>query len=145
MDTNATFGLPPTIEELQAQIAVLQAKLTAKDTPPVQNLDSQGLPKKYVKLIVYRGSQAQDPAFVKPSVNGYMVKIQRGEEVITHQCFAEVLEHAVEEITVQSEGGLITRPSQRFTFQVLGEATEEEYLAFKQKMGNMGDRAVMQG
>ena len=145
MDTNTTFGLPPTVEDLQVEIAALRAKLAAKDAPPIQDLDTQGLPKKYVKLEVYRGSQAQDPEFVKPSVNGYMVKIQRGEKVITHACFAEVLDHAVEEITVQSEGELITRPNHRFPFQVLGEATEEEYLAFKQKMKDMGTRAVMQG
>ena len=54
-----------------------------------------------------------------------------------------MLKNAVEDITLQGEGGLITRPALRFPYQILGPASEEEYQAFKAKMKSGASAAVV--
>lgn len=151
---NENFGLPETPEEkiarLEAQNATLVAQLAVKaaddDAPAnegVGSADAQGFPRKYVRLQVFRSQNPQDSAYVTPGINGYVIRIERGKDVIVPSVFAEVLEHCIEEVTTQSEGGLVTRPSHRFPFSVLGEATEAEYLAFQTKMHDMGKGAAV--
>ena len=156
MNDNASFGLPPvpatpeqTIAALQAQIAALSAQLSAlapEQADPKEGtgaLDSQGFPKEYVRLEIFPGRDAQDLAYVPIGIGGYAVKVTRGKEVILPKVFADVLAHAVENITTQSEGGLITRPALRFPFQVRGTATEEEFLAFRAQMAEQGKSAAV--
>ena len=91
---------------------------------------AQGFPNKYHKIMVFKGAQAHDLDYVPVSVNGYAWKIRRGVQVIVPSVVSETLDHAVEEITIQAEGGIITRPNHRFPFQVIGEASEKEYTEF---------------
>lgn len=140
-EANTTFGLPPTLEEqveaLKKQLAEANQKLVAAGVggdAPVQDLDSQGFPKEYVKLRIFQGSRPDDLKRVPIGIRGYVVEVDRGPVVVIHRAFAEVLEHAIEDVTVSGEGGLVTRPAHRFPFQILGPATEAEYLAFHASM-----------
>lgn len=140
--TNANFGLPLTPEQeiaaLKAQLAEANAKLLAATAPdavePVQDLDSQGFPKEYVRLQIFKGSRPDDLAYVPIGIRGFVVKVERGVEVVIHRAFADVLKDAIEDVTVSGEGGLVTRPAHRFPFQILGPATEADYQAFHAKM-----------
>lgn len=102
--------------------------------PPPEEFDVRGFRKKYVHLEVFKGNGKQDLSYVPVSVNGYSWRIERGAKVIVPTAVVEALRNAVTDVTIQSEGGLITRPAPRFPFQVSGPATEAEYLAFCAKM-----------
>jgi len=154
MEQNTSFGMPATPDEqiaaLKAQLADANAKLLAAGvdaTDPSEGtgpMDSQGFPKKYVRLEIFVGRDAQDLSYVPLGINGYVVKVTRGKEVILPSIFVtECLAHAIEEITTQSEGGLVTRPSLRFPYAVKGEATEAEYLEFREKMREQGKTAAV--
>ena len=93
--------------------------------------DTQGFPANYVRLEIFKGQNKQDQSYVPLGIGGFVIKVPRGEEVIVPACFVEVLEHAVEEVTIQSQGGLVTRPAHRFPYQVRGKATPEEYKVFQ--------------
>jgi hypothetical protein len=141
---NANFGLPLTpAEELEAvkkQLAEANAKLIAAglganaDAEPAQNLDSQGFAKEYVKLRIFKGSRKDDLQRVPLGIRGFVVQVERGPEVIIHKVFAEVLEQAIEDVTISGDNELITRPAHRFPYQIIGTATEAEYLAFQASM-----------
>lgn len=142
-EANTTFGLPQSeaeqIADLKAKLAASEAALkeaTAK-TPPEDDLgtlDSQGFPKEYVKLEIFAGREKHDLNYAPLGIGGYVLRVQRGVEVIVPKIFVdECLAHAVEEITVQSEGGLVTRPALRFPYHVRGPATEAEYDAQREK------------
>ena len=103
--------------------------------------ESHGFPERYVRLIISRGGQKHDLSYVPVGVNGYMWQIERGREVIVPDVVVNALNHAVTEVAVQTEGGLITRPSHRFPFQVIGSATKAEYQEFREKM-QAGKRAA---
>ena len=140
-ESNANFGLPPTpeqqIEALKKQLEEANQKLLAAGVAapePVQDLDSQGFPKEYVKLRIFKGQRPDDLSHVPIGIRGHVVQVERGPEVIIHKAFADVLEHAVEDVTVSGDNELITRPAHRFPFQILGTATESEYLAFRESM-----------
>lgn len=144
-EANTSFGMPRTpaeeIEALKTALASANAKLlaagmdlSAPDGEGTGPIDSQGFPKDYVRVVIFPGQNAQDLSYVPLAIGGYAVKVTRGKEVILPRVFVEVLEHAVEEITTQAEGGLITRPSLRFPFQVRGPASEDEYKAFQAQM-----------
>jgi hypothetical protein len=154
MKENTSFGMPATPDEqiaaLKAQLAEANAKLLAAGVDEVDAnegkgpMDSQGFPKKYVRLEIFAGRDAQDLSYVPLGINGYVVKVTRGKEVILPSVFVtECLAHAIEEIVTQSEGGLVTRPSLRFPYTVRGEATEQEYLDFSAKMREQGKAAVV--
>lgn len=153
-DVNAPFGVPQTepdvvstlLEKIAALEALLATKAEADRIPPGEgtDIDSQGFPKKYVRLEVFRGQNPSDLEYVPVGVNGFVFKINRGAEVIVPSVVVEALNHAVEEITTKSEGGLETRPSHRFPWTVKGEATEAQYLAFRAQMRQMGNTASMQ-
>jgi hypothetical protein len=148
---NANFGLPPTkddeIAALKKQLADANAKLIAsgagEPAEALQDLDSQGFEKVYVKLNIAPGQRVDDPTHVPLGINGYVVKVERGVDVIIHKAFADVLKNAVEDITLKGDGGLITRPALRFPYQILGPATEDEYQAFKAKMKSGASAAVV--
>lgn len=150
---NASFGLPATdtetIADLRRQLAEAEAKIRAAGGPesdPAEGtgpLDSQGFPKEYVRIEIDAGRDKQDLSYVPLAIGGYAIKVNRGVEVILPTVFEAVLKNAVEEITVQSEGGLITRPSRRFPYQVRGTATEAEFLAFREANKAAGAKAAV--
>lgn len=167
--SNESFGIPSDVEaRLRAQAseaaskqideAALLAKFTAEaiaareaelredaeaslPEPEVQDLDSLGFPKKYVRLTVFKGTSKQDLSYVPIGVNGFVWRIRRGEQVIVHSVVADALNNAVTEVVLQAEGGLITQPAHRFPYSAV-PATEAEYLAFKAKMAAEGKRVV---
>ena len=169
MKQNANFGLPPEVvadetpeqraarikaraealafteaeeEEVQRLVADARAKRAAANLPPDETrlpVDTQGFPADYDKIVIFKGQSKNDLAYVPIGINGFVIKAPRGETIIIPHVFTEVLEHAVEEVTVQSQGGLITRPAHRFPYQIQGKATPEEYQAYMQ-----GQRAKAQ-
>lgn len=149
--SNNEFGIPETPEQELVRLRAENAALKAAQTPPADDtpanegtgpLDAQGFPKEYVKIEIYPGREKHDLNYVPVGINGYVLKITRGHEVIIPKVFERVLAEAIEEITVQSEGGLITRPAQRFPYAVHGPATEEEYQAFRRKMAAEGAKGA---
>lgn len=161
---NAAFGLPPVTEtsdqrliRLQKQaealiaqetdaevvermVAEARAKRAAAELPQ----DTDGFPKEYVRVVIFKGSQKFDLSYVPLGINGFVIKCPRGEEVILPKCFVtECLEHAIEEVTVQSQGGLITRPAHRFPYSLKGPATPEEYKAFQDQQRELHSRQTM--
>ncbi len=94
--------------------------------------DTSGWPAEYLKVNIFKGPNKFDLSYVPLGLNGYIIKVPRGETVILPKIFVdECLEHAIEEITVQSQGGLITQPRHRFPYQVIGTATTEEYKEYQ--------------
>lgn len=94
-------------------------------------LDTQGFPAEYVKVEIFRGQNKFDPEYVPLGINGFVIKAPRGEPLIIPRVFLACLENAVEEVTIKSQGGLITRPAHRFPYMVRGDASIGEYKAFQ--------------
>lgn len=119
------------------------ARLPADDTKlPV---DTQGFPQDYTKVEIFKGQNKFDLAYVPLGINGYTIKVPRGETVILPTCFIEgPLAHAIEEITIQSQGGLITRPAPRFPYNIKGKATIEEYQAYQAQQRAKAERQLGQ-
>ena len=120
-------------EERAKRDALLREK-AIELVPPTEgsgDSDAQGFPKQYVKMVVFAGQNKDDLQYITPQVNGYALKIPRGPVVIVPSVVAECLDHAIEEVTTKSQGGLETRPAHRFPFNVIGPATEAEYKAFR--------------
>lgn len=168
---NQDFGIPADVEaKLRAQAAALVAaepidekallakfaaearakreeairkQAMALDEEVAPTVDNLGFPKKYYKINIYAGRDKTDLSYVPVQVNGFAWKIQRGLDVIVHSVVVDVLRNAITERVVQNEGGLITTPVHRFQFQLLGEATEEEYQAFKAVMKSAGSKAAV--
>lgn len=161
--TNEDFGLPPAVETEEQRLARLRAKAAAAvavetDEAILKRMiteerakvapsspDGQGFAPVYSKVIVYQGDNKQDQSFVPLGINGFVIKVPRGEEVIIPHCFVtECLERAVAEVTVQSYGGYTTRPAHRFQYKVVGPATTEEYRAFLEKQRAKAEREIAQ-
>ena len=160
---NSEFGLPPVQETEEQRLERIRAKaagIIAAETEdallkrliaeerakatPLTPID-QGFPAKYSRVIIYQGSGKQDQSFVPLGLNGNVVKVPRGVEVILQNCYIEeCLERAVAEVTVQSYGGYTTRPSHRFQWKIVGEATPEEYRAFMESQKAKAQRELAQ-
>jgi len=96
--------------------------------------DTRGFPLDYDKIEIFRGQNKQDLPYVPLSLGGLVIKVPRGREVIVPHAFVEdCLALCVEDITIQSQGGYVTRPVQRFPYSVKGKATPEEYKAFQER------------
>lgn len=118
-----------TDEEVVAQMV---AEERAKRAAALLPTDTSGFPAEYVWVTVFKGRDKNDLEYVPLGIDGYIIKVPRGDKVCLPRVFVdECLEHAVEEITVRSQGGLITRPAHRFPYTVHGVATAEEYRQFQ--------------
>jgi len=107
--------------------------------------DGQGFAQRYSKVIIYKGLDKRDQDFVPLGINGYVIKVPRGEEVILpHVFITDVLERAVEEVTVSSQNGYVTRPAHRFQWKVIGLASVEEYQKFLESQRNKAQREIAQ-
>ena len=160
---NSEFGLPPVqetedqrLERLRkkaAEIAsaeadeiLLKRMITeerAKATPvsPV----GQGFAAEYSKIIIYQGRDKNDQEFVPLGINGYTIKVPRGEEVIIPHAFVtECLDRAIEEVTVRSQNGYVTRPAHRFQYKLVSKATAEEYAAYIESQKTKAQRELAQ-
>lgn len=95
--------------------------------------DTRGFPPDYDKIKIFRSQDKQELGYVPLSLNGLVIKVPRDVEVIVPHAFvADVLDLMVEDVTVQSQGGYVTRPAHRAPYMFLGKATPEEYKAFQE-------------
>ena len=118
-------------EEARAAIeAKLRVQATDSEATKQLPMDAHGFPKKYFKINVYKGQGKHDLQRVPVGVNGYVWQLERGVDVIVPSVVVDGLNEAITEVTIESHGGLVTRPAHRFPYQLLGEATEAEYKAF---------------
>lgn len=128
----------------QEEIARLVADARAKRAGANLPTDTEGFRKEYVYVTVFEGSQAFDLPYVPLGINGFVIKVPRGQEVILPKEFVtQCLQNAIQEVTVRSQGGLITRPVHRFPFNVRGEATEEAYRAFQASQKRLASEQMM--
>lgn len=96
--------------------------------------DTSGFPDDFDKIEIYRGQNKQDLPYVPLSLNGLVIKVPRGREVILPHAFVvDCLDLCIEDVTVVSQGGYTTRPSHCFPYAFKGKATREEYLAFQER------------
>lgn len=122
-------------EARQKQLARLSGEQV--DLP----LDTNGFPEDYDVIRIFRGQNKQDLNYVPLSLNGLCIKVPRDVEVILPHAFvADCLDLCIEDITIQSEGGYITRPAQRFPYQFLRKATTAEYKAFQTQQREKAQR-----
>lgn len=119
------------------------AKLTA-DKGVEFPTDTQGFPEDYDVINVFLGHDKQDTAYVPVGINGFVIKVPRGEDVIIPHCFVEVLDHAVKGETIQSGRGLIVRNSHRFPYMFKRKATKAEYQAYQVTQRERAQRELAQ-
>jgi len=164
--TNEGFGLPPVEvlqEDAEQKVARLRAEAAAvvakeKDAADLLQFindeririasaspDSAGFLPDYDKVWINVGNQKTDLPYVPLGVNGRVIKAPRGEELILPHIYVQAsLGDAVENVTVQSLGGYVTRPAHRFQFSVLGKATVDEYKAYLEKQREKAQRETRQ-
>jgi hypothetical protein len=125
-------------------VARMVAEERAKRADELLPKDTSGWPADYDKIEIAMGPNKNDPLHVPLGLNGFTIKAPRGKEIIVPHIFVtECLDHAIEEITVQSQGGLITRPQRRFPYQFLGKATPEEYKTFVTEQKALAERQMV--
>ena len=160
-NTNAAFTTPPVEETDAERVARLRAKAELQAAQEFDEdavfaklladardkrlksissdevelaTDTRGFPDDYDKIKIFRGQNKQDLSYVPLSLNGLVIKVPRDREVILPHAFVvDCLDLMVEDITVQSQGGYITRPAHRAPYNFLGKATKEEYMAFQER------------
>lgn len=124
-------------EEVSAIVAA-ERQRRAQELLPT---DSSGFPAEYVKVTIFKGQGKHDLSYVPLGINGFCIKAPRGIQIILPKIFVdECLEHAIEEVTEQSQGGLITRPVHRFPYNLHGVATKAEYQAFMVEQKALAER-----
>jgi len=165
IEKNTDFGLPKETPEqrlvrLQAAAAqiisdetddeiIARMVATARDARKEEAADTlpkdtEGFPAEYVKVEIFSGNDKHDLAYVPLGINGFVIKCPRGVPVIIPKAFVtQCLENAIEEITIQSQGGLITRPRHRFPYNVKGTATQEEYREFQLAQRSLATQQTM--
>jgi len=94
--------------------------------------DTSALPEEYDRVEIAVGRDANDLSYVPLGLDGLVIKAPRGVPIILPHLFVtECLDHAIEEVTIRSQGGLVTRPARRFPYTSQGKATKEEYQAYQ--------------
>ena len=108
------------------------AALTKDEVELPTNTDA--LPEEYDRINIYRGAGKQDLSYAPLGLDGLFFKVPRGEDVILpHIVVTECLDHAVEDVTIKSQGGIVFRPTQRFPYQFKGKATKAEYQEYQKQ------------
>lgn len=103
--------------------------------------DTRGFPEDYDVIKIYRGQGKQDLNYVPLSLNGLVLKVPRDREVIVPHAFVEdCLAFCIEDVTVQSNGGYVTRPAHRFPYNFIRKATTDEYKAFQASEKELAQR-----
>ena len=128
-------------ESDQEVVARIVAEERAKRAEALLPKDTSGWPADYDKIEIFEGKSKEDPQYVTLGLNGYTIKVPRGAQVILPHVFvSECLDHAVEDVTIRSQGGLITRPVKRFPYSFVGKATADEYKAFQAEQRELASR-----
>jgi hypothetical protein len=169
-DDNAQFGLPQvgdfaamveTAEQREARLRAKAAEIVAAESEEhmLKRLiaeqramvasggiptDTQGFPAVYDKVHIYKGRDKHDQPYVPLGINGFVLKAPRGVDIIIPACFTELLEHAVEEVTVKSMGGLVTRPAHSFPYTLKGKATAAEYKVYQAEQKARAEQQTVQ-
>ena len=108
-------------------------------------VDTRGFPEDYDVIRIFRGQNKQDLNYVPLSLNGLVIKVPRDVEVILPHAFVvDCLDLMVENITVQSEGGYVTRPAHRAPYNFVRKATTAEYKAFQSAQKEKAQRETAQ-
>lgn len=119
-------------ESDQEIIARIVAEERAKRAEALLPKDTSGWPAEYSRITIFKGAQKFDKAYVELGLNGYTIKAPRGVPIVLPNVFiTECLDHAIEDVTEQSQGGLICRPVHRFPYNNYGPVTTEEYKAYQ--------------
>jgi hypothetical protein len=103
-----------------------------------RDIDAHGFSKKRHKIFIHEAQSQTDPKKVFLSINGFAWDIQRGINVLVPPEVVSALNNAIGEHTVQSEGGLVTRPMHRFPFQDFGVASEKDIAEFEEVKRSAG-------
>lgn len=160
---NSEFGLPQVQETAEQRIERIRAKaaqvasaeadeillkqMLAEERAKIAPVSpvGRGFSDEYSRVIIDQGNDKRDQTFVPLGINGYIIKVPRGEEVIIPTAFiTECLEQAVEEITVKSQGGYTTRPAHRFHWRVISVASAAEYKAYIEAQKAKAQREIAQ-
>lgn len=127
-DEDAVFAKMLADARARRSTALLSAANGEAEIPT----DTQGFPAEYVKIRIFPSPHSDDSKFVALGIGGFVIKAPRDEDIIVPRVFVtECLDHAVEEKTVKSQGGLVTRPVHRFPYQNLGPVSIEEYRVYQ--------------
>lgn len=106
--------------------------------------DTQGFPEDYDKIEIAFGGK-EDVPYVPLGINGFVIKVPRGTDVIVPHLFVtDCLDQAIENITIRSQGGLITRPQRKYPYQFKGKASKAEYQAFQAEQKEKAQRETRQ-
>jgi len=107
--------------------------------------DTRGFPEDYDVIRIFRGQNKQDLSYVPLSLNGLVIKVPRDVEVILPHAFVvDCLDLMVEAVTVQSQGGYVTRPAHRAPYNFIRKATTAEYKAFQAQQIEKAQRETAQ-
>lgn len=158
-EINNEFGLPTATETPDQRTARIRAKadavaaqeaeaeevarLVAADraTRAIEAIptDTSAFEEIYDRVEIYEGRDKNDSAYVPLGINGFVIKVPRGEEVILPRAFTEVLEHAIETLSTQTKNGITIRDAHRFPFSKRGTATKAEYQSYQAKQRAKAD------
>ena len=128
------FDEDAVLAKLVAEARVRRMKALLPENDTVLPTDTKDLPEEYDRIEIFAGREKNDLAYVPLGLEGLVIKAPRGREIILPHIFVtECLDHAIENVTVRSQGGLISRPVARFPYNFKGKATKAEYQAFQKQ------------
>jgi len=109
--------------------------------------DTSALPADYDRINIFRGGAKQDLNYVPLSLNGLVIKVPRGVDVILPHAFvADCLDLCIEDTTTPAFdargnlSGVEIRPAHRFPYSFKGKATPDEYRAFQVQQKDKAQR-----
>jgi hypothetical protein len=106
-----------------------EAKVTKTKSKTKEKVAPKKKKEKCYRLFIHEKQNDQDLDYVPVGVNGEVLQITRGTEVVIPERFKEVLEHAKYPVYRVKPGQTrkVTSWVRKVPFDVLGEATYEEY------------------
>lgn len=134
-------------------LAEARAKKAAELAKPLVEFatDTDGFPEEYDAIEVYRGRDKHDLSYVPLGLDGFVIKVPRGREVVLPHVFVtECLDQAIESITepaIDARGnlaGITIRPAHRFPYAFRRKATKAEYQAFMATQRELQSRQMAQ-
>jgi len=134
-------------------LAEARTKRQADILNPEANLpsDTSALPADYDRINIFRGGNKQDLNYVPLGLDGLVIKVPRGVDVILPHAFvADCLDLCVEDTTTPAFdargnlSGVEIRPAHRFPYSFKGKATPEEYRAFQAQQKDKAQREIAQ-
>lgn len=113
--------------------------------------DTSQLAADYDKINIFRGGNKQDLNYVPLSLDGLVIKVPRGVDVILPHAFVvDCLDLCVEDTTTPAFdargnlSGVEIRPAHRFPYSFKSKATPEEYKAFQEQQKEKAQREIAQ-